>query len=968
MSTNSKRLALVSAIGLLFGLVWLGGRETAPSTPRDAARERATREPTQSQGMSTPDARLADRSVDAKPIVSFDATGATLRAADDAWRVRVSMRGMGRSGEMETLAPTEPVAVDDRIRYPRRGSAEWFRETPRGLEHGAVVERKPSGEGVLELRVGFEGLDPVLVGSEVELHDGAHAPRLAYRDLVVNDARGDRLPAAMAVVDRDVVLRIDDARATYPIVIDPFVTTQIAKVTASDGVADDEFGGTPYESSGGPSVAIDGNVAVVAASYKGGANGAVYVFTRSGSSWTQLQAITPPAAIGSNARFGYSVGISGDTIVVGAPFTSTGAAAVYVLSGGTYALQQVLTASGALAGEQFGCSVAISGNSVAIGARYDDRNTAGGAAYVFTRSGTTWSQQQRLKGSDQAASDDFGTSVSIDADTLVVGAIFKPANAPTGAAYVYTRSGSTWSFQQKLVASDAASLDQFSRSISLLGNRVVIGAPQNQVTLYNQGAAYVFDRTGSTWSQTARLLASDAASDDQFGYAVALGAGWTAVGARLDDAAAANAGSVYTYRASGASWVDEKLTTATDAVAGDRYGDSVGLSGVSLVVGAPFRDDRGTNSGAAYFVDVLLSTGTPCTAGTQCQTGACVDGVCCATSCGGGSTSDCQACSVAAGGTTDGTCTALTAPIASTVVCRASTGACDVADSCVAGQTACPDAKAPNGTSCPSDGVACNGAEACSAGSCTSQGLTCDDANACTSNTCAEPGGCAYPPISCDDANACTADSCSPATGCTHAAISCDDGNACTADSCSPVAGCLHVAISCDDSDACTADSCDAATGCGHAAVSCDDSDACTADACDPATGCSHTAVAGCCLSAAQCDDGDPCTTDSCNGSNACEHVANPSCSVDAGTADGGAMTDAGLDLDASVGDAGSQGDAGGDGGEDGGSAVDGGKGGVSGSGCGCLVAGGSPGTDLPLTGVLLLLGLVIARHGRRRR
>jgi len=223
--------------------------------------------------------------------------------------------------------------------------------------------------------------------------------------------------------------------------------------------------------------------------------------------------------------FGRSVATSGDTIVVGAALDSTaagtraGSAYVFTRTGGTWSQQGHLFADDAAAGDEFGDSVAISGDTIVVGA-YGDVNAAGdiaGSAYVFTRTGTTWSQQDHLFADDAAAGDNFGYSVAIDGDTIVVGAYSDDtaAGADAGSAYVFTRTGSTWSQQDHLFADDAAAYDYFGGSVAIDGDTIVVGANWDDtiVGIY-AGSAYVFIRSGSTWSQQQHLFADDAVSDD----------------------------------------------------------------------------------------------------------------------------------------------------------------------------------------------------------------------------------------------------------------------------------------------------------------------------------------------------------------------------------------------------------------------------------------------------------------------
>jgi len=201
-----------------------------------------------------------------------------------------------------------------------------------------------------------------------------------------------------------------------------------------------------------------------------------------------------------------------------------------LLPGGAYE-QIALTASDGATNDLFGFSVAVDGDTAVVGA-YDDEVTFPnqGSAYVFIRSGSTWTQQGKLTASDGAALDSFGTSVAIFGDSIVVGTSGNP-----GSAYVFTRSGGTWTEQQKLTASDGAAGDYFAYSVAISGDTVVAGASYDDIGANSeQGSAYVFTRSGSTWTEQQKLTASDGAAGDFFGYSVAI-AGDTIVVAASDD-------------------------------------------------------------------------------------------------------------------------------------------------------------------------------------------------------------------------------------------------------------------------------------------------------------------------------------------------------------------------------------------------------------------------------------------------
>ncbi|MFQ6092897.1 MAG: LamG-like jellyroll fold domain-containing protein, partial [bacterium] len=193
--------------------------------------------------------------------------------------------------------------------------------------------------------------------------------------------------------------------------------------------------------------------------------------------------------------------------------------------------------------------MSISGDYAIVGAHGDDDNgDASGSAYIFKRSGTSWSQQAKLTASDGAGGDEFGISVSISGDYAIVGARSDDdkGNA-SGSAYIFKRSGTSWSQQAKLTASDGAAYDYFGLSVCLNGDFALIGASGAGDDL--QGAAYIFKRNADgTWpsSETQKLLASDGAQDDNFGYSVGLNGEFALIGAYKDDNAnGIDAGSAY---------------------------------------------------------------------------------------------------------------------------------------------------------------------------------------------------------------------------------------------------------------------------------------------------------------------------------------------------------------------------------------------------------------------------------------
>ncbi|GFE59572.1 FG-GAP repeat protein [Geobacter sp. AOG2] len=365
---------------------------------------------------------------------------------------------------------------------------------------------------------------------------------------------------------------------------------------------------------------IDGNQADNSAV----GSGAVYVFTRSGAAWSQ-QAYVKASNTGAGDGFGIGVALSGDggTLAVGAAYegssatgidgnqadnsaSQSGAVYVFTRSGAAWSQQAYVKASNTEAGDWFGTSVALSGDgaTLAVGAvgesssatgsdgnQADNSAVGSGAVYVFTRSGAAWSQQAYVKASNTGADDRFGYSAALSGDgaTLAVGAAYEDSSATgiggnqadnsagqSGAAYVFTRSGAAWSQQAYVKASNTGTGDLFGYSIALSSDGATlavgaigesssatgIGGTQTDNSNYiNSGAAYVFTRNGTAWSQQAYVKASNTGKDDWFGGSIALSGdggtlaagaihehgGATGIGGNQADISASNGGAAYLY-------------------------------------------------------------------------------------------------------------------------------------------------------------------------------------------------------------------------------------------------------------------------------------------------------------------------------------------------------------------------------------------------------------------------------------
>jgi hypothetical protein len=362
----------------------------------------------------------------------------------------------------------------------------------------------------------------------------------------------------------------------------------------------------------------------------------------------------------ANDNFSRCVAIDGNTAVVGSYFDdignqqNQGSVSIYVKNGGAWNLQQQITASDGRQGDYFGHFVAILGDTILVGAPYDDNDPGNdqGSVYVFRRTGTIWSEQQKIVSPDGHFEQFFGYSLAFVNNTAVIGALGDnggvPANGRTGAAFIYVFNGTNWTLQQKLAAGDKEPGDEFGWRVAISGESVLIGSFQDTVgTNYRQGSAYVFKRTGTNWSEQQKLTASDGVpeayfgnsvgisgdtavisgyifsrtgnlwtqqqkllpadseSTDGFGFSSAINADYVVVSSPFDNF---GQGSVYVFKNTGNRTLLQKIT-ASDGASDDNFGWHVAILGNTIISGALF-DDVGSNAnqGSAYIFNILVPT------------------------------------------------------------------------------------------------------------------------------------------------------------------------------------------------------------------------------------------------------------------------------------------------------------------------------------------------------------------------
>jgi len=543
-----------------------------------------------------------------------------------AGELRLALQAVGRGEVARRLGKVDPrVSASNRTVYRRPGLSEWYANGPLGLEQGFTLRHRPTGRGELTFTVGLAGS---LAAAAIQHGQTVSFGSLTYRGLVVTDARGRTLPAHVQLSRGRLLISVADRAARYPVRVDPFL--QSAELIASDRAAGDNLGA---------SVAVSGNTIVAGAPFHTvGGNlyqGAVYVFTEPSGGWsTATQTAELTASDGAeNDNLGWSVAVSGDTIVAGAIQYNggqPGQGAVYVFTepgdGWTNATQTAeLTASDGAANDNLGSSVAVNGPTIAAGALYHavGDNATQGAVYVYTKPAGGWinaTQSAELTASDGAAADQLGSSVAISADTIAVGSPQRSVggNADQGAVYVFTRPGGGWTDateNARLTASDGAAYDALGWSVAISGDTIAVGAPLRAVGDNGaQGAVYVYTKPGGGWTtatQTAELTASDGAASDQLGSSVGVSSDTITAGApqRTVGGHAAR-GAVYVYLKPGGGWTNATQTaelTASDGATGDELGSSIAISGTTIAASSPRRT---ANRGALYVFSSGLSIST----------------------------------------------------------------------------------------------------------------------------------------------------------------------------------------------------------------------------------------------------------------------------------------------------------------------------------------------------------------------
>jgi FG-GAP repeat len=507
-------------------------------------------------GRATPAYRVAGGTA-RNPAQGFSARFSPAGVTVRTGRVRlgIALSAFGYGEGRRPVAPVSPDASANRVTYARGPVTEWWANGPLGLEQGFDVARRPwAASGPLRISVAVTG------GLAARMERGSvllagRGASLRYGGLVANDAHGRLLPARLSLEPGGIALSVDDRGAAYPLRIDP-VLRQSASLVASPTARLDEVGW---------SVAISGDTIVAGAPFRGG-HGAALVFVKPRSGWsglrTQAATLTAPGTI----RFGWSVAISGPTVAVGAP-----------------------------------------------GPFEEPGVHPPGDAYVFVRPRSGWAGKRgpaaRLAPTTLTAGDTLGDSVSVAGNTVVVGAPGHDVagRENQGVAYVFTRPGGGWSGTRRqaatLVGSDGHRFDISGTSVAIAGDTVAVSARQHRVSKLRLGQAYVFTRPRSGWAGTRHETATLRSERRIGGFGVSVaGSGTTIVvgSGQVDNLGPF--GEAWVFERPGGGWRDTRNATArlvtpnraTDTTCGLKgesgapqgYGHSIAISGGTVVVSA----------------------------------------------------------------------------------------------------------------------------------------------------------------------------------------------------------------------------------------------------------------------------------------------------------------------------------------------------------------------------------------------
>lgn len=559
---------------------------------------------------------------------------------DEAWQIALRYSGASDASKMEADGTRMDILHPD-------GVTEWYENSVEGIEHGFILGGRVNDTGTRDIHVSMEGMVATKSGDDLIWSQSDGTETLAYSGLHVNDATGAPIKAEMLAGTNGLIIRMNDANAVYPVYIDPLitrVTAMLSPINLGDGNAGDSFG---------TAISTDGQT-LVAGAPRDNSNGSAYIFARVAGEWVFKKKLNPTGTY-HDMRFGDSVALQGDILVVGSPGDGIyGAAYIYEKVGDDWVLStKVSPATGTDLYAYFGGSLALDNGLLMVGASGYTRGGSPpvigkGYVFVFENVAGIWTQRSRLEDSAGTTSDEYGAAIVIkngyayigkpgknsgevmiyrkdgsswtyvtrlfgvspgdrfgrclatDGSALAVGAPFHDAavGVDAGSVDVFRKSGEVWTSESKLTAADGVSYDYFGTSVAIEGNRLLIGAIRGYSS---HGCGYIFEKNTS-WSQKTRLVPYNTTIDGRSGYCVALVGDAAWVGAYNSDTYAHwHAGVINEYRLQSGMWNNTDLITAGNGGSSMAFGSALDMDGQRIVVGVPAdASPYGQGTGSVY--------------------------------------------------------------------------------------------------------------------------------------------------------------------------------------------------------------------------------------------------------------------------------------------------------------------------------------------------------------------------------
>ena len=337
--------------------------------------------------------------------------------------------------------------------------------------------------------------------------------------------------------------------------------------------------------------ALDGNTAVIGAPKFD--EGSIHIFERIDNIWTHKEKLSSPEGP-QNDSFGKSVSIEGDTIAVGAPGLGNGAVYIFEKNNTNWVFKQRLSSSDGAAFDNFGNAISMDNNTLVIGAYFDDDyGFSSGSAYIFERSNGSWEEKQKLVPKSGYYYNNFGRSLSLDNDYLIIGSPGYLAGA--GAVYMFKKNNTTWEETDRLTPSSTVQQAYFGNTVDIENEISVVGA-------WADNSAFIFSKENNIWIEKQKITADDTVENDTFGSHISIENDVIVVGAAQNTNNNIKTGSAYIFVKETDIWEQKQKLIANDGSQDDYFGQSISIENGTILIGAPYADDESnSNSGSSYF-------------------------------------------------------------------------------------------------------------------------------------------------------------------------------------------------------------------------------------------------------------------------------------------------------------------------------------------------------------------------------